>query len=202
MTTLTPPPPGFPVRDANVGLIWHQNADGEWSAPTPAGGSWLSTWDDLAGGKYGPLELLVPVPYTPDSPEPGTDDARRALLEGVLSPVADMARQLMEAAGAGLLAVMADIAQQIREEDREEIHAFGHDEPVHTLTVPRPRPRPEAEHGTAGEPYHDPDAWENRGGWVARCRCGQKFVDRTPDKAAEFRAEHIAAVDHQDATRE
>lgn len=104
MGDLTPPPQHCLIRTTRTGWVWH---------PTPGPGHvWLAhnhqgitasaPWDDLAGGAHGPLELLVPAPYTPGGPEPDVD----ALAEHILEPTGRMMLQLAAAAASGMAALM------------------------------------------------------------------------------------------------
>lgn len=197
MTALAPPPPGFPLRDGNTGTIWQQDIDNGWTGRAPNGRLFFATWDDIAGGKFGTLEMLVPVPYTADTPDPGTDTARQALIAGVLEPVAAMMQQLAEAAGAGLLAVMADVYQQGRDTagDQAEIRVWGQEKPVGRVPLTVIRDDETPEHGPAGTPEWDPDVGGGIGGYVAACLCGESFAERTSDRAGETLRDHVAAVE-------
>ncbi|MEU8023700.1 hypothetical protein AB0B88_15945 [Micromonospora haikouensis] len=198
MTTLAPPPPGFLIRSTRpprvagapaVEMLWHPTPAGRWVATTAHGYHCDAAWPELAAGEWGPLELLVPVPYNADSPHPGTDAARLALVEGVLEPVAQMARQLLDAAGAGLLAVVADIANQVHETDDAEAATVV---PLRSVPLRPATPARPVEHGVDGPP-----TWSTQHpAYVAHCLCGDLFQHPTnPDKAAEYRAEHLATID-------
>lgn len=95
------------LRDSNTLSLWGQARPGDWVAVT---GEYRvsASWDDLDRGKYGEIELLVPIPY--QAPEPGTGAHRlgQHVAAAILEPIAAMMQQLAAAAGAGLTAVVAD----------------------------------------------------------------------------------------------
>lgn len=95
------------LRDSNTLSLWGQARPGDWVAVT---GEYRvsASWDDLDRGKYGEIELLVPVPY--QAPERGSGAHRlgQHVAAAILEPIAAMMQQLAAAAGAGVTAVVAD----------------------------------------------------------------------------------------------
>lgn len=111
------PPPHVLVRDQNTASIWaYAGAEG-WIAQGMR--AWLATWEELDGGKYGEIELLVPVPYVTALP------TSQDIAEALLNPVASMMQQLAKAAGAGVTAVVADAYQRGRADQLAEVVPRG-----------------------------------------------------------------------------
>lgn len=100
---LPPPPPGVLARTRRDGRVWRETTPGTW-----INGRWTMTWPELADGRRGPVDLLVPVPYAPGAPHPTSQD----VAENVLNPVAALMQQLAAAAGAAITAVVADAYQR------------------------------------------------------------------------------------------
>lgn len=114
MTARPFPPPHRDalIRTASPRRVWQCLDDeppGLWFSYNPVDERpETATWTVLAAGDYGPIDLLVPVPYT----EPGDSDPARIpcdrLVEHVLAPIATMLQQVASAAGAGIAAIVAE----------------------------------------------------------------------------------------------
>lgn len=99
-----PPPPGSLIRTADDGAIWKTDVKGNWhtiAARTQPG----TSWERLARGVYGDVELLVPVTYIGDA---GGPEFAQAVAETILNPVAAMMAQLAQAAGAAVTAMIGE----------------------------------------------------------------------------------------------
>lgn len=128
------PPPHVLVRDANTSSVWQYAGPEGWVAQGMR--AWLATWEELDGGKFGEIELLVPVPYVHHLPR------AQDIAEALLNPVAEMMQQLAAAAGAGVTAVVADAYQRGRADQLAEPPADLDQGPT-----PWPAPGEAAEHG-------------------------------------------------------
>lgn len=97
---------GALVRTSRDGTVWEHAVPGEWTSL--ADRYRIASWDEIDGGAFGDVELLVGIPYrTPRAGEPAHATAQAAA-EAVVNPIGAMMAQLAEAAGAGITAAIVE----------------------------------------------------------------------------------------------
>jgi hypothetical protein len=106
-----PPLPGLPVRTSHTDSIWTTSGDGEWSTRNPNGTTWICSWDDIAGGKYGTVEILIPVPYRGDNTL--TPTVAELATFGI-APAMDAMTGLANALAGGFVALLAEAERRGR----------------------------------------------------------------------------------------
>lgn len=117
-TPRTPRPiAGTLLRTSDTGRVWTVRADGKCAGRIPDGTGevLVSSWEDLAAGTRGDVEMLIPLPYG-NGVDPNTEAELGRLAESVVQPAASMAVQLFQAATAGLGSVIAEAHRRGRGE--------------------------------------------------------------------------------------
>lgn len=102
---LAEPPPGIPVRTEWGGVIWQRGLD-EWVGMAPNGTRPSASWEALSGGKFGPVEILIPVPAHVAHGDDGEQLSN--MLDEFLRPIIDGFEQLGAAAASGFRVLLDD----------------------------------------------------------------------------------------------
>lgn len=128
------PPAGSVVRTSRTGALWRGRPDGYWEtrdnptgpAAIPATQAYL--WPVLESGRFGDVELLVPLALTGDTPA-GDVEVLDQLAANIVNPVGTMMIQLAQAAAAGVQAVLREANRRGRVSAARQILAAAEAHP-------------------------------------------------------------------------